>query len=224
MNGFKDISFNQAIASNILKDIIIKVITCCDLMVQDCTREHKKINNNEVDIRDYLFFNYLDNDEIAKLVGFNEFRFFSEAPDNYINNKPVGRVDLKVISSNMFRHRKRYFIIECKRIDGTAKLNRHYIKDGIKRFVATSPSYYSFYNSNCMFGFVVKDIDINKNTMKINQLQKEYYLDIKIKSDVEKITLKKGYSDTYVSTYAIGDVSDFTLFHAFYNLSSIIVA
>ena len=51
MNGFKDISFNQVIASNILKDIIIKVIACCNLMLQDCIRENKKLNNDEVAIR-----------------------------------------------------------------------------------------------------------------------------------------------------------------------------
>jgi len=126
MNGFKDVLINQMIASNILKDIIIKVITCCNLMLEDCIRENKKIRNDEVFIKNYLFCNYLDNDEIAELVGLSKFRFFSEVPDNYINNKPVGRVDLKVISSNMFKHRRKYFINECKRIDRTAKINPYY--------------------------------------------------------------------------------------------------
>lgn len=44
--------------------------------------------------------------------------------------------------------------IECKRIDGTADLNKKYVKEGVARFV--TQKYSSYYGRNVMLGFVVK--------------------------------------------------------------------
>jgi len=180
MGGFGNAALNGLIAFNILNAVVDKVVACVDMMCRDCVSNAKAIDNNEAAIRDYLFTNYLDNDEIMEIVGLGNFRFQSEVPENYISNRPIGRVDLQVYSVEEFRHRKRYFIIECKRVDGKLNLNRAYIDDGIRRFVGEKPRYTSYYKANCMLGFVVKDIDIDSNVDRINKLLENKHIDIPV--------------------------------------------
>lgn len=221
MRGFIDTTINRTISRGILRDILSKVLICCEMMKKDCLEGKMKIKNLEEDIRDYLFHNYLNDDDVMAQVGLSEFRFFPEVPDNYQNNKPVGRIDLQVISIDMFRYRERYFTIECKRIDGSKTLNRYYIDEGIKRFVKSKPLYPSYFEMNSMFGFVVKEIDINKNMTKINDLQKEYYKDIKIKTPISSLNISLKHNYTFESEYFL-DETDILLFHIFYDFSSII--
>lgn len=221
MSGFKDILVNRSISQGILKDIIAKILICCDMMIRDCLEGKITIKNLEEDIRDYLFHNYLNNDNVMEQVGLGEFRFFSEVPENYQNNKPIGRTDLQVINMDMFRYRRKYFTIECKRIDGTKKLNRYYIEEGIKRFVNPKPLYKSHFGMNCMFAFVVKEIDIDKNAQKINDLQIQEYKDIKIKTPILFSAMSSRHNYTFESEYFL-DESDILLFHIFYDFSPII--
>lgn len=218
MNGFKDASFNRQIIDGILDNIVIKIFECINFMLQDCKRDSKKIANNEVKIRDYLFCNYLNNDVVMRSINFNDFRFFSEVPENYVESTPKGRVDLQVYSINEFRHRDRYFIIECKRIDGNLTLNRAYINEGIRRFVGENPQYTSYYKMNCMLGFVVKDIDVSMNVEKINQLLQTDYTDIHVQEFLHTGTVP----DTYMSSHGSGKTDYTILTHAFANCTSII--
>ena len=181
MNGFKNTSFNRQIVSGILNHIIEKVLECFDLMRRDCEQNSEKVANNEIAIRDYLFCNYLNNDAVMQKIGFDNFRFSSETPENYVDNKPKGRADLQVYSIDDFRHRDRYFIIECKRVDGNLTLTREYVDEGIRRFVGKIPKYTSYYRMNCMLGFIVKNSDISKNIDCINQLLRNDYSDIHVR-------------------------------------------
>jgi len=199
MGGFINNAINNEIASDILNYIFLKVQHCFELMIQDCLKLCVKIDNNENRIRDYLFSKYLNNDEIMRKIDFDNFRFFAEVPENYSNNIPLGRTDLQVISIDDFRHRNRYFIIECKRLDGGATLNRKYIDDGIRRFVGEDPKYSSYYKTNGMIGFLVKTIDIDKNVEKINNLLKKDYTDITTK----EYLCKETHSGIYISTHGL---------------------
>lgn len=167
MSGFKDGSLNREIASSTLSYIVSKIIACFEKMIDDYSNDSIKIANKENVIRDHLFSKYLDNDEVMRNMGFDDFRFFSETPVNYINGQPQGRTDLHVISIHEFRHRKKYFTIECKRLDGNTTLNRKYIGEGMRRFLGESPKYSSLYQVNGMLGFVVKCIDIASNVEKL---------------------------------------------------------
>lgn len=218
MSGFLDPSLNQLISTNTLKYIISKLIVCMEMMSTDCAAEAQRIDNNEIVIRDFLFSNYLDNDDKMQTVGLNDFRFESEAPENYINGVPQGRADLKVYSIDDFRHRKRYFIIECKRIDGNLTLNREYVDNGIRRFIGLSPKYTSYYNSNCMFGFLVKTVDIGKNVDCINQLLCNDYGDIPVQ-DYLHLDID---SDFYLSTHGDKKSSQVALIHAFADCSKLV--
>lgn len=187
-------------------------------MRDDCLDGSKKLSNKEQDICNYLFCNYLNNDDVVHDVGLDDFRFFSEVPENYVNNKPIGRVDLQVFSINDFRHRNRYFSIECKRIDGNLTLNREYINEGMRRFVGDARKYTSYYNVNCMFGFLVRKINTPLNVDKINKLLQTDYSDI----HTHEYLYAGRVQDTFVSSHGIDDDIRIELIHAFSDCSSII--
>ena len=218
MSGFKDASLNRLIAVKSLDFIVDKVLQCLEMMREDCAVYSKKIANNEIVIRDYLYCNYLDNDTVRQSIGLDTFIFIPEAPENYIDNKPVGRADLKIIGFETFRHSKRYFIIECKRIDGELTLNRKYINEGIRRFVGDSPKYHSNYGISCILGFVVKNIDISKNVDNINGLLRTDYSDIHVHEYLHAGTVQ----NTYISSHGLSDVNRVRLNHAFSDCSSMV--
>jgi hypothetical protein len=153
-----------------------------------------------------------------KSIGFDDFRFHAEVPENYTENRPIGRVDLHVYSIEEFKHRNRYFIIECKRINGTLTLNKAYINDGIRRFVGNDPKYTSYYKTNGMIGFVVRDISIENNVAGINELLSKDYRDIHVHKNVQ--LLLKPY--IYISSHGCAEDRRVVLIHAFPNISSII--
>lgn len=218
MSGFKDASLNRLIALKTLNFIVEKVLFCMEMMKKDCSKESIKISNREPDICNYLFCNYLNNDAIVQSVGLDDFRFFSEVPENYVNNKPVGRADLQVFNINEFRYRRRYFIIECKRIDGNLTLNREYIDEGMRRFIGESPKYTSYYRVNCMLGFLVKKMDSSLNVSEINKLLQTDYSDIHTHEYLSAGLVQ----DTFISSHGLNEDIRIELLHAFSDCSSII--
>lgn len=218
MSGFKSASLNNTIASSILNHIVFKVLACLEKMIEDYSIDSIKIANNETTIRDHLFCNYLNNDEIMRSMDFDNFRFWAETPENYIDSKPQGRTDLQVFSINEFSHRNRYFIIECKRIDGNLTLNREYIDEGIRRFVGESPKYKSYYKMNCMLGFVVRCIDVANNVEKINGLLQTEYADIHVQDYLHTGIVP----NTYISSHNRKENELIVLTHVFVNCSSVI--
>jgi hypothetical protein len=218
MNGFSDALLRRQAAAGILNHIIEKILECFELMRQDCERRSEKIANNEITIRDHLFCKYLNDDTVMRDIGFDNFRFFSEVPENYIDGKPQGRVDLQVCNVNDFSDRKCYFIIECKRIAGDQNLNRKYIDEGIRRFVGKMPKYASYHKMNCMMGFVVKEIDIDKNADCINRLLKDDYSDIHVQDYLHAGTIPQ----TYISSHGEEENERITLVHVFPNCASVV--
>ena len=218
MSGFHNASLNRQMAWGILNDIVQKVLECLDLMRQDCECSSHKIANNEIKIRDYLYANYLNKDAVMRKIGFDNYRFESEAPENYLDSTPQGRADLKVYSIDDFSNRQRYFIIECKRLDGNLTLNREYIDEGVRRFTGEKPKYTSYHKMNCMLGFVVRNIDIDKNISRINKLLRNDYSDIPVKD-----YLQTGFvPHTYVSVHGENEEEKIELIHAMSNCASLI--
>jgi len=218
MNGFLDTSLNQQITTGILSHIVKKVLECFDLMIKDCGYNLEKLANNEIVIRDYLYCNYLNNDVVMQNIGFDDYMFIPEVPENYVDNRPIGRADLQVFSTERFRHRECYFIIECKRVDGNLTLNREYIDEGIRRFVGQTPKYPSYYRMNCMMGFIVKNISVSKNVDYLNQLLQDDYIDIHVQEYLHTWEIPS----TYISSHGQDETERVTLIHAFPNCASLI--
>ncbi len=125
-------------------------------------------SNNENKIRDVLLLEYLQNKTIRNnICNIYGFRFFKEIDVN------DGRVDIQIISLNDFEEDEAFYVIECKRLDGSSKLNKAYIEHGINRFITKYKSenheyyYPSRYGINGMIGFIITNINIDNNMQKI---------------------------------------------------------
>jgi len=116
--------------------------------------------NDENKIRDVLL-QYLNNNLLRVKYGLLDFLFDPEVP---VNN---GRSDIKVQTQNTFQNTQAYYILECKRLNGYAHLNKEYKKNGIDRFLIGKYPVHPEYKINGMIGFIIKEIDIDKNIHKI---------------------------------------------------------
>jgi len=119
--------------------------------------------------RNCLVIKYLKNNSIRKITDLSGFLFERESPEDNTN----GRVDIKICTPKTFRKTEAYYIIECKRLDnentkGDSGLNAEYIKEGIYRFI--TKKYSSYHRINAMIGFIVENMEIQKNKDDINFL------------------------------------------------------
>ena len=224
MSGFNHKLFNKKIAESMIQDILVKILQCSEMMVADYKISGKRIRNHEEHIRNVLYNEYLNDNRIVEKIGLNKFHFEAEVPENYQNHTPIGRVDLKVINQDTFTQKDAYFIIECKRIDGGVRLNKAYVTDGINRFLShkrNQSKYSSYYGVNCMLGFVVNRIDIDKNMTKINLIHQEINTLKKKATDINEYIFNEHFKFTYVSNYSMSN-NILKLYHAFYDFSLII--
>ncbi len=225
MSGFKDTKLNDILFFDIFDSIANIILVCSEKMCNDYIGLCKKIENHEEKIRNELYENYLDNDDVRTEVGFDSIplRFIIESPENYNLNSCTysGRVDIKVVGKNwLTSDRKDYFIIECKRIDGSADLNKKFIENGVCRFVSEPILYPSYHKKNFMFGFVVKNIDVKGNALLLNTLQNtDTKISVNEAFTETECKINKAY--TYVSKYFVKQGS-IEIKHLFFNFSEVI--
>jgi len=89
------------------------------------------------------------------------------------------------------------------------------------RFVSTTPKYSAYYKQNILFGYVVKSINITKNTSKINTLQNSLLNEI---SSTGFVLEQSDDSLFYVYScnYDLKSIGSVTLKHLFINFSNVI--
>lgn len=153
--------------------ILRKIVYCYRMMIGDGIR----VQNNEEKIRDSLYVNYLNKNDVRNRIGLN-FNIVCEPAEYSDDDECTGYVDLRVFSRNSLTDTSAYFIIECKRLDnqnlkGETGLNAKYVKDGIMRFV--NEQYSTNKHLNGMIGFVVESLNITGNIDNINNLLKNKY-------------------------------------------------
>jgi len=177
--------------------VILKgIISSYKLMLR---KEYQVFENHEVKIKNKLLKDFLQNNENRKNLGLLNFRFFSESSSGIDESyDDVGYTDITVLKlSPFFNKEKSEFIFECKRLDGTLDLNRKYLTEGVLRFV--EEKYCSIHGIHGMLGFVVRDIDLDKNIIKINDLQEKENIRINPIQQIEKIELEYTYLSKHKS-------------------------
>jgi hypothetical protein len=224
MSGFLKASLNAEFEYGLFENIIDKIIICSQMMKNVCVSNGYRIDNDEQKIRNHLLEKYLNNDEIRSQIGLNDLclRFIPEVPENYndSNDTYIGRIDIKVVTENWFKNSNEYYTVECKRVDGSRGLNEKYITEGVSRFIKAPIKYQSYYKRNIMFGFVVKNIDIDSNIIMI-----EEYHSLQLKDWImEGLHLLKNSPSDYClySSYYFFDQSTLELQHLFFNFSEIL--
>lgn len=161
---------------------------------------------------------YLDNDQMRKSHYMQEYSFTPETQENYDGNgNYIGRADIRIKLKTDFDKHSAYYIVECKRIDGTSTLNEKYVKDGVARFV--TQKYSSYYGKNIMIGFVVKKIALSMNAQKIENIQNasaDSYM-----HGIFDMVLREKCHEMYKCTYQI-ESGELELRHIFSDFSGVI--
>ena len=188
---------------NIFEFILTQIYSCYNKMLND----YPSIENNENLIRNGLHKNYLEDNQIREELQLIPYLFDTEVELYHEDNDSVkGRTDIKVYNAiERTKNTNSYYIIECKRIDGTNELNKKYVSNGINRFIENE-KYPSFKTANGMIGFVVNPIDIEKNTKCFSDLKFHQFIN--------------DFKYSYVSNHKTTNSKDITLYHLMLDYSS----
>ena len=141
------------------------ILSDCSMVYQKILSSGMTLNNRENEIRDRLA-DYLEDDSY-KMSHTSIVRNFQV--DHEIQEGAHGRIDFRFHQVNPYEGQRVYFIIECKRLDGSCHLNKEYVEQGINRF-KTPGKYSSNLGVNGMMGFLVKPVDVNVTCRDINTL------------------------------------------------------
>lgn len=183
--------------------VLTQIYSCYKLMLKD----YLAIGNNENEIRNRLYRDYLKSAKIKASLGLENFIFHPETPEIDENYKESSRTDIMVYNATSYlKNEKAYYVIECKRIDGTKALNEKYVTNGIKRFI--EGKYPSYKNVNAMLGFVVKPIDILRNTSTFSELTSYEFI--------------SRFKYSYISNHQSVKQDKFTLYHLMLDFSKLI--
>lgn len=168
MSGVLNKDILEALCRANFEKITNYILDICELVVEDYGKKQLKLPNDENKIRSIMLEEYLKKQKVS--YDMSNYRFDLEVPENYAGNRHyIGRVDIRILLKSDFEKEDAYYIIECKRIDGTSDLNKKYVKEGVARF--TTQKYSSYYGRNIMLGFVVKKIDMSVNAQLIESIQ-----------------------------------------------------
>ncbi len=168
MSGVLNKDILEALCRANFEKIANYILDICELVVEDYGKKQLKLPNDENKIRSIMLEEYLKKQKVS--YDMSNYRFDLEVPENYAGNgHHIGRVDIRILLKSDFEKEDAYYIIECKRIDGTSDLNKKYVKEGVARF--TTQKYSSYYGRNIMLGFVVKKINMSVNAQLIESIQ-----------------------------------------------------
>lgn len=215
MSGILNKDIIEALYRANFEKITNYILNICELVVEDYEKKRLKLPNDENKIRSIMVEEYMKKQK--SVYGMSDYRFEIETPENYVGNgKHIGRVDIRILLKNDFEKEDAYYVIECKRIDGTSDLNKKYVKEGVARFV--TQKYSSYYGRNIMLGFVVKKVDMSANAKLIEKIQNTD-LDKHMHGNFELIE-SNDVAESYKCIYTIqsGEVE---LRHVFSDYSSI---
>lgn len=216
MSGILNKNILEALYRANFEKITNYIIDICELVVEDYEKKQPKLPNDENKIRSIMLEEYLKPQKDS--YGMSDYRFELEVPENYVGNgQHIGRVDIRILLKSDFEKEDAYYIIECKRIDGTSNLNKKYVKEGVARFI--TEKYSSYYGRNIMLGFVVKKIDISANAQLIEESQNAD-LDQHMHGNFQLVKSDK-LTESYKCMYQIQS-GELELRHIFSDYSSII--
>ncbi|GAB1345911.1 hypothetical protein [Cloacibacterium normanense] len=186
--------------------ILTQIYSCYKMMLKN----YSFIENNENKIKNRLYKDYLNNQNIRNKLELNDFLFRTESATVNDNYDEQGYSDIEIIDlKGSLTSTEAYYIIECKRLDDEnphhkGSLNNKYISEGINRFI--EEKYPTHHNVNGMIAFVVKSIDIGINCNHFKDLKEHPFI--------------KGLDFSYRSNHCTTSGKKITLYHLMLDFSS----
>lgn len=194
------------------------LVESCTLLAEDYGQNGKLLPNHENKIRNVLLEEYLDDDIQRKIYGMQDYRFLSETQEHYDGQgNYIGRADIRIMLKTDFEKRDAYYLVECKRLDGTDTLNKEYVGEGVARFV--SQKYSAYYGKDLMLGFIVRPVNISKNAQEIEHRQ-NMSADLHMHGCFEALDLKVTH-EMYRCIYQI-EGGELELRHIFVDISGVV--
>lgn len=190
--------------------IIVYIISAYKQLLAD----KEPLENSETFITKILVETYLNKGRNREKLGIEDVIFNREPAEN------KGFVDIKVQTLYSLSNPEAYYIFECKRLDGTAKLNREYIREGIMRF--TSGKYSSYYGVNGMIGYEVKKLNTPVNVQKINSILISDYPLLRRAGGMEPVAIIDDFKFSYQSIHCLDSPKQLRLFHLILDVSFLI--
>lgn len=161
---------SEALRRDDFEQISDYIVESCNLLSVDYQHQGKRMPNHENTIRNILLEEYLDDDSQRINYGMRDYRFIPETQEHYDGQgNYIGRADIRIMLKTDFEKRDAYYLVECKRLDGSHNMNKEYVEEGVARFVFRK--YSAYYGKGLMLGFVVRAMNITKNTQEIECLQ-----------------------------------------------------
>ncbi|MBO6023832.1 MAG: hypothetical protein J6P83_03155 [Bacteroidales bacterium] len=214
--------------SNTFFSFELESILCeCVVIYNDIVNQQIKFPNDEEIIRDG-FLRYLKDDNYKN----GHFPLYNYHFDKEVKDG-LGRLDIRILPLNPYCGDSAFYSIECKRlnntnVNGSSGLNAEYIMNGICRYVI---DYYStHYDTNTMFGFVVEQMDIDKNINSINGLLPYDYINkqgmtvnANAKHPLQYFDFANGYPYSYISTHTHISGKEIVLYHLMFDFSNSII-
>lgn len=139
------------------------ILTDCILVYKRIKDSGTDLNNNENEIRDEVT-KYLEDDNYKDQYT-STVKFFHV--DTEVREGKNGRIDIRFLQVNPYKGSKKYFTIECKRLDGKAFLSKEYVIHGIERFTKDK-KYSTPQGCNAMMGFIVRTLNVDDTCKTIN--------------------------------------------------------
>lgn len=170
MMGKLSRNISEALRRDDFERISDYIVESCNLLSVDYQHQRKQMPNHENTIRNILLEEYLDDDSRRINYGMGDYRFIPETQEHYNGQgNYIGRADIRIMLKTDFEKRDAYYLVECKRLEGSRNMNKEYVEEGVARFV--SRKYSAFYGKGILLGFVVRQINISKNAQDIEYLQ-----------------------------------------------------
>ena len=218
MSGKLNHKIIEVLRQDDLTQITDYMLHISELVVKDFSHNGRRLPNDENEIRTIILEEYLDADNMRKAYDMQEYSFEPETQENYDGNgNYIGRADIRVKLKTDFDKHSAYYLVECKRIDGSFDLNKKYVEKGVVRFV--TGKYSSYYRKNIMMGFVVKKISISQNVRYIEQIQNA--APDTCMHGIFELVCRKGTQEMYRCVYRI-KASELELRHIFFDFSDIV--
>lgn len=205
MNSLNKLSAKKFVIKKTYKEKFNKILEICIHAHSLLLNENMTKNLVEEKLRNKLL-KYIEKMQGSYMLA--NYVFVAESAEiDEITDDTVGYNDIRVYipcNSDFSNEGKKYFTIECKRLDGYSDKNKEYIEEGMNRFI--SEKYICKLDICGMIGFIEKSKKIYKydKTQEIVNAINNKLINVYNKNETEKLQasiIKEDFINSYQSKH-----------------------